>query len=133
VSVIGWASGAVGLLLLASGLAAALDSEQIVDHPIVVGGAQVALALALFAAAWALLQMRAWGALVIQVYASVFLLLIAAFGSLYTFLTAPRAWAAAPQGIMMLAPGVIVPLVYAVPLVLVIRSLRSVRRRGLLR
>jgi hypothetical protein len=131
--VIGCAGIGLGLFVFASGVVTAFDWEPIFPHQTIIGIVEVVVALCLVAAASALLRLRVWGARVIQSLALLLLVFFVAFGTIFICLGVEHAWAGGRQGKTMIISGIGVTLFYAIPLVLVVRSLGSIRRRGRLR
>jgi hypothetical protein len=121
--VVGYSALALGLLVLGGGLALASESAERLEF--LVAGTQVVVGSAMVVAALALLGRRRWGARALQIMAILLLAGLAAFGAAWTTLHLPRAFM--PDGAMLLLIGVVVVAAYAVPLIFVVRTLRSPR------
>src|SRR5262245_1869615 len=119
VLVIGWCSIGVGLLGLAGGVGGvmtAFDPDPVFEHEFVIGLLACALAVLVIGAARALLHLRMWGAVVIQVLAILSLLFFAGLGTLFAWLSVQTGGA---HRTSMVATGVGVAALYAIPSIVV--------------
>ncbi len=131
VSVIAYGTVAIGVFVLCVSSALPFVDDR-PPHTFTEAAAGWALAICVILTGRALLRLRRWASLLIEALAAVFFLVASILGAFAILIGIDFARVGSPHALQLATPGIVVALVYAVPSFLTVRSLRSVRLRGLL-
>lgn len=90
------------------------------------------MAICVLATGRALLRLRRWASVLVEALAALFFLVACILGAFAILIGIDFARSGSPHALQIATPGIVVAVVYAVPSFLTVRSLRSLRLRGLL-
>ena len=131
VTVVGYATFAIGVFVLCVSLVSPFMDDR-PQHTFADTAAGCALGLFVIVTGRALLRLRKWASLVIEIVAALFLLFSGVFGAFVIWIGIASVRSGGLHAARMLTPGIALAVVYAVTSFLTMRSLRKVRLRGLL-
>ena len=132
ISVIGYATFALGVFVLCLALLAPLLNTEQPDHPYIDAALGCVIACLIISTGRALLRLRRWASFVIEGVAVVILLFLVVFGVGLGGIALQWLRGGMPTGTMLTVGGSLI-LLYGVPLTFTVVTLRRARLRGVLR